>query len=360
MDPLSQTDVDRLLDVVDRLRRSVDVMDFAAVATAGVGELVPCDVVSYNEVDARRRRFRFVSAPTDAALPRTAEMFIVGMVDHPFILHTDAVRKAGTIRMTDLVGQQDFRRRAAYNEFYRPHGVEHLMVTRLATRTPEVFTMAAMRAAVEFSGRERHLLDRLRPHLARAYHDVGTLSGLRAELALLLDGCEDSRRAILLLGADGRITRATAMARAMLRRWFGRGAANGPDLPDVLAAWVRQAALPAHGGDPPRERHTFALPDGNRRLIARMLVRGERRLLIVEEELQSAAAGPAAAGLSRREAEVLSWLAAGRGNREIAELLALSPHTVRHVIERIYAKLGVDNRAAATAIALNGNHNPGE
>jgi DNA-binding NarL/FixJ family response regulator len=55
--------------------------------------------------------------------------------------------------------------------------------------------------------------------------------------------------------------------------------------------------------------------------------------------------------LSDREREVLVHLAAGRTNREIAARLVVSPHTVARHVEHIYAKLGVTNRAAATAYA---------
>lgn len=55
--------------------------------------------------------------------------------------------------------------------------------------------------------------------------------------------------------------------------------------------------------------------------------------------------------LSAREREVLTHMAAGRSNREIAEKLVLSPHTVARHVEHIYAKLGVSNRTAATAYA---------
>jgi ATP/maltotriose-dependent transcriptional regulator MalT len=55
--------------------------------------------------------------------------------------------------------------------------------------------------------------------------------------------------------------------------------------------------------------------------------------------------------LSAREREVLTLLAAGRSNREIAEKLVVSPHTVARHVEHIYAKLGVSNRTAATAYA---------
>ncbi|MGP9812300.1 response regulator [Rhodopseudomonas sp. NSM] len=56
-------------------------------------------------------------------------------------------------------------------------------------------------------------------------------------------------------------------------------------------------------------------------------------------------------GLTSRESEVLAWLAKGKTNRDIAQILGLSPRTVDKHLEQIYAKLGVENRTAAAAIA---------
>jgi DNA-binding NarL/FixJ family response regulator len=56
---------------------------------------------------------------------------------------------------------------------------------------------------------------------------------------------------------------------------------------------------------------------------------------------------PAKAPLSEREREVVSLIAAGSTNREIAEQLFLSPHTVKEYTSGVYRKLGVRNRAEA-------------
>ncbi len=58
------------------------------------------------------------------------------------------------------------------------------------------------------------------------------------------------------------------------------------------------------------------------------------------------------AGLSQREVEVLRLAAAGKSNREIAEILVLSEKTVVNHLTNIYAKTGADNRAAAAAFAI--------
>ncbi|MFP5210453.1 MAG: response regulator transcription factor [Acidobacteriota bacterium] len=56
-------------------------------------------------------------------------------------------------------------------------------------------------------------------------------------------------------------------------------------------------------------------------------------------------------GLSHREAEVLLWIARGRSNAEIGASLCISPLTVKKHLERVYRKLGVKTRLAASVCA---------
>jgi DNA-binding NarL/FixJ family response regulator len=55
--------------------------------------------------------------------------------------------------------------------------------------------------------------------------------------------------------------------------------------------------------------------------------------------------------LSEREREVLDLIAAGSTNREIAEQLYLSPHTIKEHTSALYRKLGARNRAEAVQLA---------
>lgn len=54
-------------------------------------------------------------------------------------------------------------------------------------------------------------------------------------------------------------------------------------------------------------------------------------------------------GLTEREAEVSYWLAQGKTNREIAQILEMSPRTVSKHLETVFRKLGVENRTSAAA-----------
>ncbi|MGV3549678.1 response regulator [Rhizobium sp.] len=58
-------------------------------------------------------------------------------------------------------------------------------------------------------------------------------------------------------------------------------------------------------------------------------------------------------GLTARESEVLAWIAKGKSNRDIGEILGLSARTVNKHLEQIYVKLGVENRASAAVKAAN-------
>jgi DNA-binding CsgD family transcriptional regulator len=55
--------------------------------------------------------------------------------------------------------------------------------------------------------------------------------------------------------------------------------------------------------------------------------------------------------LTAREVDVLKWIACGKSNRDIGEILGLSPRTVNKHLEQIYVKLGVENRASAAVMA---------
>jgi DNA-binding NarL/FixJ family response regulator len=56
--------------------------------------------------------------------------------------------------------------------------------------------------------------------------------------------------------------------------------------------------------------------------------------------------------LTCREAQVLLWISRGKSNREIGEILNISPRTVNKHLEQVFVKLGVENRAAAAARAV--------
>lgn len=64
--------------------------------------------------------------------------------------------------------------------------------------------------------------------------------------------------------------------------------------------------------------------------------------------------------LSTRERQVIQSLASGLTNKEIADSLGLSPHTVKNYLFRIFDKLGVSNRTELLYLTISNSHSEGE
>jgi DNA-binding CsgD family transcriptional regulator len=95
--------------------------------------------------------------------------------------------------------------------------------------------------------------------------------------------------------------------------------------------------------------------------VQRVLARLFRRTGLVEQPREawngeSAAAEPPALSpslpITWREREVLRWAAAGKTDRDIADILAISHRTVHKHLQRVYSKLGVETRTAAVMRAI--------
>ena len=72
----------------------------------------------------------------------------------------------------------------------------------------------------------------------------------------------------------------------------------------------------------------------------------------IEEVRIGEGEGPRATPLSKREREILQKVADGSTTRQVATELGISPHTVKTHLERIFEKLGANDRAQAVAIAI--------
>ncbi len=81
------------------------------------------------------------------------------------------------------------------------------------------------------------------------------------------------------------------------------------------------------------------------------LARRARLDLVAQEAGAETADAPGNLGLTPREAEVLALVAAGRSNRQIAQLLFISPKPASVHVSNILAKLGVSGRLEAAAVA---------
>jgi DNA-binding NarL/FixJ family response regulator len=113
------------------------------------------------------------------------------------------------------------------------------------------------------------------------------------------------------------------------------------------------AALLARGRTEDRSRAAGLLDEALEEAQALGMLALAARARALRSQVEPAHAKEAfPAGLSRREVEVLRLVAAGKGNREIAERLFVSPNTVANHVRSILTKTNSANRTEAAAFAL--------
>jgi len=354
---LRQADLLALLELVRELEAVGGLDAFPAHVLSVLPRLIPCEIITYNEVDPARRRVVLDVVPGDVLDPARHQTFERLVDQHPLIEHYRRTRDSRPLKISDFLARREFRRLELYTDFYRPLEVEHQLAVTLPAPPSLVIGIALNRSWHDFSERDRLLLDLLRPHLVQAYKHAEAWSKLRRRLAGAERALEHGGRALVELSAAGRITAATPLARRLLALFFADGRRHEARLPEELEAWVReQRRHHDEPGEAPRPVEPLTVEDTGKCLIIQFLPgceRGGHDLLLLEEQNERLAPETLAHfGLTRREAEVLALLAQGKTDDEIARTLFLSPRTVDKHLEHIYDKLGVHNRTAAAALAL--------
>ena len=354
MERLRERDVRSLLDFLAGCYAAEDLDAFARHVAEGLPALVPNDAATYNEINPRTRRADWVVEPAAIDFPGSREAFGRHMGEHPFVTYFRRTADGSAIKLSDFLTRPQFHDLGLYQEFYRHVRCEHLMAINLPVAPPVIIGIAAVRTRRDFTERERLLFDLVRPHASQAYRNAEAATLHREELALLRQGVEDLGQGLVTLGRNARIVLATTRARKWLTEYFG--ASRGPSnrLPETVERWVQHTTTVrlAQGGfaRPPRP---LLVERGGKRLTVRLQSASSCHLLLLaEQHLSATPAACESLGLTRREAEVLTWVVEGKTNGAIATILGISARTVQHHLDHVYRKLDVENRSAAVARAL--------
>jgi DNA-binding response OmpR family regulator/DNA-binding CsgD family transcriptional regulator len=203
--------------------------------------------------------------------------------------------------------------------------------------------------------RPREVVARIAAHLQSARHAKQARNALDAF----------GHASIALRPADGRVLWQTPLARDLMKRHFGAGAAGATGdgvgsgvvaplhAPASLCDWVRERVTRA---DAPEGADTWTCVTGTQRLHCSLHpASAEDEWLLVLTESSNGAAVEALSlqfRLTAREAEVLYWVAQGKTNRDIGDILGTRPKTITKHLEHVFEKLGVETRTAAAARVL--------
>jgi len=264
-------------------------------------------------------------------------------------------------KTSDFMSTQRFHRLSIYNEFFRPVGTDRQLLTGLPVSSTLTLVLSLNRKKKDFTESSRGLLTMLRPHLITAYQNAQAFSQLHLQRAHLEVALEDSGSGAILLDAEGQVRLITAQARRWLATYFANPHGCATDLPEEVTGWLAQHTKK---GNQDTRLAAPPLPLLKVRPQSRLAIRLLRddltgySLLLMQEDCPISAREIETLGMTKREAEILCWVAQGKTNPDIAILCDISERTVHKHLEHIYQKLGVETRTAAARQALTPRNRP--
>ncbi|MCW5296693.1 response regulator [Herbaspirillum lusitanum] len=185
---------------------------------------------------------------------------------------------------------------------------------------------------------------------------------------------EHAAHAVIVLSGNGLPLWQTSKASLWLEKYFpaGAGANATHKLPMMLQSWLNESLVRQRQGNGDIRPLVVTQGDCELRVALSAAGQGHEITLLLEEKNlaadiaasssiaamrptlgHDASANPPAGcfHLTPRESDVLTWLGKGKTNRDIAEILGMSPRTVNKHLEHIFVKLGVETRSAAAVLA---------
>jgi DNA-binding CsgD family transcriptional regulator len=333
MPVLSASDAERLLRFVADAESIGGDYAFTPDLLVELGKLIAADWLVYSELDRVRKRELFYATRPGEEEDDDAgygDDYWDGLYwkiseDHPNCCARH-YGKLGATKLSDFMTLSELRRSRIYELWFRPLEVERELVVPIPSPLWHTKALIFARAkGPDFTERDRLVLNRLQPHLSRLWEAARTRRVLRLALGEIDGAAEHQGRGFVLLSPGGMVEFASPPAQRLLQEFFPPVAPGR--LPRALAEWLETGSDAA-----------FIRPHDDRRLV----VRRTGDSLLLEERVDEVA-------LTAREREVLSWVARGKTNSEIAQMLWLAPSTVRKHLENVYAKLGVSTRTAAVA-----------
>ena len=347
MGSLSQDDVAAVLDLTLTAYACEDLASFRAELLPALRRLVPADVLCYNELDLTSGCAIGIFDPADVTFTGLEQRFAATAHQHPGVV----LAQRGDHRthlLSELVTARELHRLDLYHEVYRPLETEDQIYVNLTA--PAMVTVAINRSRRTFTPRDREMIELLEPHLRQAYVQAQLRERAHAVIAAQEAGLRETHAALILLDPAGAVIHASALGRQLLATYYPGQDDVGGVLPDSVADWLRASTT-----DTP---HTLVIATSSGRLHLRALsghtTEGWRAVLLDEhrDPAMPTATSLRTLGLTGRQAQVLQLLSAGGTTQDIADQLYLSPATVRKHLEHIYARLDVQSRTQAVAIAV--------
>ncbi len=270
--------------------------------------------------------------------------------EHPMVAHFFQTKDKSAYTFSDFVSARRFRATALHNEFYKPLKMSFLLFMGLRAGK-RMLSISRHRNDKEFPDSAKTAFDAIHPHIQLALTNSLAVTRMQNELHGLHKAIDSGQQGVIYVTGRGRIRFSSSRAQQFLKDYGLETRADPALLPVHLGDWLSHLRkMVDRRDDVPSAAAPLALKGKSGQLIIRRLAQGSHDVLLLEEQQTTPSLDLLRRfGLSKREIEILGWVARGKTNPEIGLILKISQRTVHKHLEHVYQKLGVENRMAAVA-----------
>jgi DNA-binding CsgD family transcriptional regulator len=255
---LGSADLQAILDLLGAAHETTGAEEFSHVLLGCLAGVVPCDLISYNDIDLVGGATQTLFEPALVPRPQLEEAFTLFLDQHPLVRDYAATRDPRPLRLSDFISQPELHRLDLYHEVFQPLETNHQLAFSLAIDGDHVIGIGLNRRSADFSDRDVAAMSVLQPHLTAAF-DHSMLRArrqaeqhLRDRVAAMLSLLTEREQEVALLVADGRSNRAIARSLGISDRTAENHMANLLRKVSVasraeLAARLRPAGLTSAG-----------------------------------------------------------------------------------------------------------------
>jgi DNA-binding CsgD family transcriptional regulator len=185
MERLSATDLDTVLDVARELGSMRDIDDLLAGVLPALRRLVACDTASFNEVaPASGEAIITAVDPHEILFEGAEELFGALAHENPLIVAAH-LGSPSVSKFSDFISARQLHKLDIYDLIYSRIGVEHQIAFKLPAPSEHVVGFALNRGRVDFSERDRSVLEAVRPFVIQAYENAAAFAQARTTIAAL-------------------------------------------------------------------------------------------------------------------------------------------------------------------------------
>ncbi len=332
-------------DILGRASDVETVEEIAPAVLEPLHALLGSEFTTFDLYDSQGRMFFFRHLPA-SDLSRLLEPFRTFFHEHPVSAHWKDYTECGMLmHLSEQMPVRQFLRSGLFNEVYVHQRVKYQLGIGGRVDTFSTWSLATGRLCRDYTSREKELARFLHPRLAQFISRAARRASARHAAEAISLFLNSPQTAYALVGAGGRLCELSPAARQLLKQHLPGGL---PDQECLPASCVNQLGLRRREAQQPAPPNFTVRQIGSLRALV-LQPAGISPAVVIFQDTTSTANG-LPSSLTRREAEILSWIGEGKANSEIATLLGISPRTVDKHCQNLFAKIGVESRLAAALL----------